>query len=227
MDAQSPSTAPSPVEIHMARASSVIMHRIPPERSDDFLEWQRGVTLAAQDFPGYRSTVIYPPVESGSQEWVTVVEFDSQESLRNWLDSTVREEWVSRLPREIADFRLKTLLNGFGPWFGSLVQGADEALPPSWKMFLTVLLGLYPTVMLLTLWVGPYTSPLGLSLSMLIGNALSVAILQWAVVPALTALLAPWLGAPGSKSQWLAAGGAVFILLLLGGIAALFHAFMG
>jgi antibiotic biosynthesis monooxygenase (ABM) superfamily enzyme len=56
--------------------------------------------------------------------------------------------------------------------------------------------------MILTILVGPYTAALGLALSMLIGNALSVCILQWLVMPILTRLLAPWLNAtaPGPKS---------------------------
>jgi antibiotic biosynthesis monooxygenase (ABM) superfamily enzyme len=50
-------------------------------------------------------------------------------------------------------------------------------------MALTVLLGLYPTVMLLTLTVGRATRPFRLAAAVLIGNALSVSILQDAVTP--------------------------------------------
>jgi uncharacterized protein len=94
-------------------------------------------------------------------------------------------------------------------------------------MALTVLLGLYPTVMLLTVGIAPHTSPLGLALSMLIGNALSVSILQWAVMPALNAILAPWLHAPADRGKTLSVGGPLLVLLLLGGLVVLFRQITG
>jgi len=98
---------------------------------------------------------------------------------------------------------------------------------PSWKMALTVLLGLYPTVMVLTLFPGPYTEPLGLALAMLIGNALSVSILQWAVMPVLNSLLAPWLRANSEQRRAYSVGGLFLILFFLAGFALLFRQVTG
>ena len=94
-------------------------------------------------------------------------------------------------------------------------------------MALTVLLGLYPTVMALTLFPGPYIEPLGLAVAMLIGNALSVSILQWAVMPALNSLLTPWLKANAEKQRALSVGGLFLILVLLTGLALLFRQVTG
>ena len=51
----------SPLELHTALASSVIVHEVPQKSEPDFLEWQRGITRAAEAAPGYRRTEIYPP----------------------------------------------------------------------------------------------------------------------------------------------------------------------
>ena len=88
---------------------------------------------------------------------------------------------------------------------------------------LTVLLALFPTVMLLTIFVGPLTSPLGLAASMLIGNAMSISILQWVVMPRLTRGLDPWLR--GDISAWRATP--VLILLTLAVLTALFRQVTG
>jgi len=72
-------------------------------------------------------------------------------------------EWTAKLPAEIADFRLKTPPGGFGPWFAGLVD--DGVPPPRWKMAVTVLFGLYPTVMLLTLFLAPHTQRFGFGCS--------------------------------------------------------------
>ncbi len=94
-------------------------------------------------------------------------------------------------------------------------------------MALTVLLGLYPTVMVLTLFPGPYIEPLGLAFAMLIGNALSVSILQWAVMPALNSVLAPWLKANSEQQRVFSVGALFLILVLLTGMALLFRQVTG
>ncbi len=209
------------MEVRVCRASAVVVQRIPPAAADWFLQWQRGVTAAAETFPGYRGTDVYPPADGQGDEWVVLIHFDDDASLRRWLGSPVRAEWVGRLQAKVGAFEMKVLQGGFGFWFAGLVRGTD-AVPPSWKMVLTVLLGLYPTVMLLTVFVGPYTSRLGLAVSMLIGNALSVSILQWVVMPSLTRLLGPWLRAkPGSKGMSII--GLVLLLLVLAAMTALFR----
>src|SRR5205807_5818943 len=145
----------------------------------------------AERFAGYRGTDVYPPADGRDDASVVVLHFDDEKALGQWLDSPARAEWVQKLRARVGDFELQKLPGGFGPWFAGLRRGPDA--PPGWKMVLTVLLGLYPTVVLLSFFPGQYTAPLGLAVSLLIGNALSVSLLQWAVMPPLTALLAPWL----------------------------------
>jgi antibiotic biosynthesis monooxygenase (ABM) superfamily enzyme len=186
------------LEVRDARASSVIVHRVPPESTDAFLDWEAGITEAAKAFPGYRGTDLYPPAADGPGDWVVIVHFDADEGLRRWIESPVRAEWEAKLPGGLGDFRLRTLPAGFGPWFAAQLD-QPGAPPASWKIALTVLLGLYPTVMLLGFAIGPSLAPLGKAGSMLVGNLLSVTILQWAVMPVLQRVLRPWLN-PGAES---------------------------
>ena len=147
--------------------------------------------------------------------------------MQRWLGSPVRAEWIKKLRDEIGDFQFKTLPSGFGAWFAGLETGPEGEPPPSWKMAMTVLLGLYPTVMLLALLVGRYLSPLGMAVSMLISNTLSVAITQWVVIPPLMNALGPWLRANTPDKRALSIGGLVLIWLLLGGLAVLFRVVAG
>ena len=82
-------------------------------------------------------------------------------------------------------------------------------------MALTVLLGLYPTVMLLTLAIGPSLAPLGMAGSMLMSNVLSVSILQWAVMPMLQRILGPWLTAGAESGRIRPVVWLVLILIVL------------
>jgi antibiotic biosynthesis monooxygenase (ABM) superfamily enzyme len=214
---------PAPhLEIRDARASSVIVHRVPSGSTDAFLAWEAGISEAAKAFPGYRGTEIYPPAVDGAGDWVVIVHFCDAEDLGRWIESPVRAEWAAKLPGTLGDFRLKTLPCGFGPWFAAQLDHPGGQ-PAPWKMALTVLLGLYPTVMLLTLALGPLLAPLGMAGSMLVGNVLSVSILQWGVMLPLQRILRPWLavGADTGRSRpalWL-----VLILIVLAGQVILFR----
>ncbi len=226
MESAVPNPARPNLQVHAARASTVITQHVPPGESEAFLEWQRGLSAAAAEAPGYQTTEIYPP--SGGQEpWVIVLHFDDPKTLRGWLDSPRRAEWLAKTPRECRDFRLKTISSGFGAWFAGTVEGPDVPLPPKWKMALTILFTLYPTVMLLSIFVGPHLTPLGLAASVLVSNVLSVSILQWVVQPALDPVLGPWLRANEGRQRAYSLGGLAVLVLLLGGMAMIFRLVAG
>jgi antibiotic biosynthesis monooxygenase (ABM) superfamily enzyme len=226
MEPAAPNPAHLPLEVHASRASSVITQVIPPGATDAFLEWQRGISTAAAEAPGYQTTEIYPPSAAG-EPWVVILHFNDQKTLKDWLDSPKRAEWVAKIPYEIRNFRLQTLPSGFGAWFAGALGGPPVPLPPTWKMALTILLTLYPTVMLLAIFVGPYINPLGLAVSMLISNILSIALLQWLVQPALDPVLGSWLRANEPRQRGFSLGGLAVLLLLLGGMALVFHLVVG
>ena len=211
------------MELRSSGASAVIVQQIQPGDAAWFLEWQRGIAAAAENFPGYKGTDVFPPTESHQKEWVVVIHFEDDKALREWLSSPIRAQWVNKLPAQAGEFERKALPGGFGPWFAGLARQRDAVPPPSWKVALTVLLGLYPTVMLLTLFPGPYLNPLGFAVAMLIGNALSIAILQWAVMPVLTTVLDRWLKANEAKQRVVSIGGLLAIICLLGILVILFR----
>ncbi len=214
------------MEVNVSRASAVIVQRVPAEAEEWFLEWQGNVINAAKEFRGYRGTEVFPPKEGHNGQWVSLIHFEDDKALNEWLESPVRNEWLEKLRTKIGNFEIKKLTGGFGPWFA---EGVSEktAGPAAWKMVMSVVLGLFPTVMLLTIFVGPITSPLGLAVSMLIGNAMSVSILQWIVMPVLTRLLGPWLNAPDTRNKAITYGTPLIVLLALAILALLFRQVTG
>ena len=97
MNPSSPDATGPRLQVLGERASSVIVHRPPPDRVEQFLELQRQITEAAKAFPGYQGTDVYPPMDRQQVEWVVVIHFDRPEHLQGWLDSPVRAEWVAKL----------------------------------------------------------------------------------------------------------------------------------
>ena len=174
-----------------SRVTAVVVQSVPSERSDEFLEWQRGITRDASHFPGYKYTEVYQPAAGGKDEWVTVVHFESNPLLEAWIKSSGRKKWVDDFKKRFGDFTLKRV-GGFDAWFSD-VDGDNEKIP-DWKMVIIVVAALYPTVMVLTYWLlTPYIKFLPFPWQMLIGNVVSVAFLQWVAMPLLTRRLSFWL----------------------------------
>ncbi len=214
------------MEVHASKASAVVVQRVPPAEAEWFLDWQRGITTAAEGFPGYRATDVYPPDDARREEWVIVLHFVDNQSLQDWLSSPERDEWIKKLGARAGTFQLQMLRGGFGAWFVGL-HNEGKGVPPGWKMVLTVVLALFPTVMLLSMFVRPLTTPLGLAFSLLLSNFLSVSILQWGIMPRLARILSPWLDAPQSAGQFRSLGGAAVILAVLIIIAFAFRTVTG
>jgi uncharacterized protein len=222
----SPSETPvPPIQVHGPQSSSVIVHRVAPGSDQVFLEWQRGITRAAEGFPGYQATEVYSPTADRPREWVIIIHFDNAKNLQDWLDSPQRAEWTAKLPREIREFRLRTLPSGFSAWFADPAD--DGKSLPHWKVFLMVLVGLYPTVMLLTLVLAPHTQRFGLAVALLIANVASCAFLEWLGSPVIRFLIGPWLRARGKEGRVRNLVGTALIIGCLFAMAVLFYFITG
>jgi antibiotic biosynthesis monooxygenase (ABM) superfamily enzyme len=220
-----PPEVPHPsVKIREMRASSVIVQAVPADHVEAFVAWQHGIAGEAAGFPGYQSTELYPPVEEGDP-WVIVIHFGDHEKLEAWLVSPLRADWVARLPTEVQGFRVETMPAGFGSWVAGLTERGVRV--PHWKSFLLVLVGLYPTVMVLSIVVSPQTERLGFALQVLVGNIASVAFLEWVGMPALNRALGPWLRASGRDGRIVALVGLVLVVVGLVAMALLFRFAVG
>ncbi|MEU8681802.1 antibiotic biosynthesis monooxygenase [Streptomyces sp. NPDC048611] len=172
----------------------VVTHRVHPDHVDAFLAWQRHMTEQESTFEGFRGTELFRPVEGLQDEWTTLYRFDSAEHLDAWLTSGRRRE-VLKEGAKFHDFRMRTIDNSFGSWFAFEENGRQAPPPSETKTSVAVWVGLYPTVVLLTLALSPAHLPLWLNL--LIGNLLSSFIMSFLTMPFyVNPLLKRWLRPP-------------------------------
>ena len=204
---------------HQSQISAVVVQTVAPEKSDEFLQWQRGITRDASLFPGYKYTEVYQSAPGAGAEWVTVAHFESNALLEDWLKSPVRLKWVDEYKKRFGDFTLKRV-GGFEAWFQGVECGGEKI--PDWKMVITVVAALYPTVMLLTHALNPLLKSLPFSAQMLIGNIASVSFLQWIAMPLLTRRLSFWLRPTKTTGLGITLGGLAGILACLALILWLF-----
>ena len=169
----------------------VVSHRVGQGQVAEFLAWQDRLRLAESEFEGFRGSEIFRPVEGVQDEWTALYRYSSAEDLDKWMVSATRQELLAE-GRKFHDFNLRTVDNSFGSWFAFDDHG-NEAPPPSdFKTSVAVWVGLYPTVVFLTLAVSPLRMPLWLGL--LIGNLLSSFAMSYLTMPFyVNPLLRRWL----------------------------------
>ncbi|MGW2201984.1 antibiotic biosynthesis monooxygenase [Streptomyces sp. NPDC001774] len=186
----------------------VVTHRVAPHQIDDFLDWQRRMSQEESRFEGFRGTELFRPIEGVQDEWTTLYRYDNAEHLDAWLTSRKRRVMLAE-GAKFDDFKLRTIDNSFGSWFAFEENGREAPPPSETKTAIAVWVGLYPTVVLLTLALSPLRWPLWLGL--LVGNLLSSFIMSFFTMPYyVNPLLRRWLrpapGEPRAKTNRIGLG---------------------
>lgn len=187
----------------------VIPHVVRPGHEHGFLDVEHEIMAEESKAEGFRGVELLKPVPGVHDEWTALVRFDSLQHANMWIESRQRAGLTARLEPHVVEYEVRKVGSSFGSWF-SFNMTAGKA-SPNWKQAMTVLLMLYPIVMIETLFLSP-ALPTPLYLTIFIGNALSVAALTWVLMPLATRVLNFWLvpWAHRHTTAW----GSLLVLLL-------------
>ena len=190
-------------------ASTVITTRVKPGSDAWFAEWQGRMGAAQQQFPGYVGQRVQAPVPGVNADWVAIIAFDSPDDLRRWEDSPERKALVAESTPYVQRYDVRPADSAFESWFAKDESGGKP--PPAWKLSAIVLLVLYPIVMLEVFTLNHIVKALGMepALGIFIGNAVSVAITGFLLIPWASSLLNWWLVPPETQAvrrTWIGAG---------------------
>ena len=156
----------------------------------DFQALQERLDAAAKRFDGYLGQeLVFEDSENGIH-CTARIQFRSLEECLEWLDSRIRRQLLNEAEASMGyQYRSGIDSKSFEQWISS--KSAKNV--PTWKINLLVWLALYPSVMLLSIASQSTLGKLPLPLNMLIGNAITVAVTGWYLVPWLSRIYQPWL----------------------------------
>lgn len=175
-----------------------ITRRVRPEDEQLMQAWVEAGTSLAQRFPGFLGTGWLRP-GPGSRDWHMLYRFDSRASLLLWEESRERTMWL-RSAQDLVQHTRVEHRTGIEGWFDEPQQRpADELAepvppaPPRWKQAVTIWLAFFPTNLLFTWVLMPFTRDWPLVLRVLFMTVLLTPVMTYLVLPQVTRLLHPWL----------------------------------
>ncbi|AFM15240.1 hypothetical protein Mycch_0420 [Mycolicibacterium chubuense NBB4] len=188
-------------------------HAVTVGGEEEFLRMQVRLARAAAGQPGYEGTIVLPADPRG--ESLSLVRFRTERQLEAWMRSAARTEALSGLRATLRkDF---SAVSNTTP-FATTVRTEDgrTVMTPNWKSAMLVLLVLYPTVMLLSRFLGPVLDGLGAGpwLGLWVSQIVSVTAMQWWLMPAASRPFRRWLDPIDGSGARISAGGAVVIVVL-------------
>lgn len=194
----------------------VFVHSVVQGREEEFEAAQVELTAVSSTFPGYEGTVVLPADLAG--EWVSMLRFRTAHQLSSWMSSKERIEALPELRSNLTkDFAIATNTTPFGTTVRT--EDGQTAMTPNWKVAMMVLLVLYPTVMLLSRFVGPLIDKAGAQpwLALWLSQVCSVTLMTWWLSPWAAIPFRRWLD-PVDGRGWrigLLGAGAVVVLYAL------------
>lgn len=170
--------------------TEVIITEVQPENEKTYREWSAKIHQIEAKFQGFRGVYVQSPNQSQGRHWVTLLQFDTPQNLDRWLESPERQELLKKSSSLISNLESHRVASPYGGWFYS---PKHTEVPSVWKQTMLILLALFPIVILEMKYLNPVTQGLNPSLSTFIGNAISVSLLAFPVMPIVIYLLSWWL----------------------------------
>ena len=180
-------------------ATQIFVTEVSPDRESAYREWIAKIHQVEAKFPGFRGVYVQSPSQSQGKNWITLLQFDTPENLDRWLSSSEREEVLRESKPLISSLESHRVISPYAGWFSSIAK--DGELPSVWKQTMIVLLVLFPIVMLELKFLPLLIGNLNPSLATFIGNAISVTLLAWPMVPIAIWFLGWWLSPKGESRQ--------------------------
>lgn len=198
-------TGKAAVEYYLQQsATEVIITRIKPGKETAYRAFADKIQRAQQTFPGYIGSFVQPPHQNETG-WTTVLRFNAVRDLERWLSSPERKSLLEEAEELIEGFEAQRVDTSFPGW---VPADPSTGRPPNvWKTACLVLLVLFPVIMLELRFLNPILKAAGFApaLGTFTGNAISVALTTWPLMPLAIRGFHPWLFPEGQSPRVVAA----------------------
>ena len=175
-------------KIESGQVTVVVTWHVRHGHEQEFDAWFREVSAAALRFPGHLGLNVVHH-DARESEYVIVFRFDTDEHLKDWMNSDVRREFLAKAEQFREEQPTYHVERGLEYWF----ETNDTKSPARWKMAIITVLGVWPVSILVTNALTPLIGGLPPVLQALVVSVGIVCMLTWVVMPLLVKLFSPLL----------------------------------
>jgi uncharacterized protein len=165
---------------------------VPPGRAADVDSGVRELLATGPAAPGYLGSVVLHGGDAAAPELYVVLRFADVEAWRSWRTG---DDVVGRLA-DLAGMTgtepTRQHAEGIAGWF-DLPGTSTATAPPKWKMAITTWCTIFPLLLLANLALSPVSRHLPWVAGLALGTLVTVPIMTWLAMPAVTRLLRSWL----------------------------------
>ena len=191
----------------------VLTRRVHPGREEAYEAWLQRIAAAERGADGFLSREDIPPLPDGQDWYTSIIRFESAAKLDAWMATSTCRELIAEvepLSRDVAKSRIEA---GFDGWFPASEEAA-KAGPPAWKMTMSVVLALYPSIFLIS-WLFTSKVHWAFPVKLLVSNLIAVSCVSWISMPLVRRLLGRWLAPTAAVSTTVNVGGTIGITVAL------------
>ncbi|MEU6186844.1 antibiotic biosynthesis monooxygenase [Nocardia sp. NPDC047038] len=190
----------------------VFRHSVARDKEFEFEATEAQLVAASSRFAGFEGAALFP---ADGGRWFSVLRFRTQRQLTEWLSS---DERAAALPELRSKLTEDFTVDAHTTPFGSTVRTVDgeTRMTPTWKTAMLVLLVLYPTVMVLSRFLGPVLDRLGAQpwLALWLSQIVSVGVMSYFLSPAVARRFRRWLDPVDGANPRISIVGAAVVVVL-------------
>lgn len=169
-----------------------VIQRVKPGCEMLYRIWSREINTACSQWPGFVDLEVFEPAP-GDNGFVIMIRFQTDAEGQAWQNSKTCSDLLKAAEPFMESVSMHEPSRVFGGWFNSGPPGSGR--PELWRDALVVLFVLYPTVMLISLYISPHI-PVPFAANIFIGNIISIFLMSWFIMPKVTGWLRFWLSPP-------------------------------
>lgn len=172
--------------------STIVSRTVPAAKVAQFELLLHEVITAAHNSEGHLGVDVLRPEGGGTYQ--IVFRYAGHAEHQAWMDSEPRQRLVAKVDELLDDSTSASVrtVDGWEGWF--VTPGYAPPTPPKrWKMAVITLAALYPIVLGLSSALRPLVGGWPLPVALLLSLGLTIPLMTWVVMPALTTRLGSWL----------------------------------
>lgn len=206
----------------MSQVAIVTTRRVDRDRVADYRMWSEKVRACLQRAPGFISAEQLPAIPGQQDFWTQIIRFSDKDHSARWVHSAELAALIKEIEPYTENAEVSAVRIGDNDWLNfGLSTKAGPGAPAKWKQLIAGVMVLYPTVVVVSQLFERFVT-LSFAVSVLLTNAIAMALVMMVFLPQLSRVLHGWLLPAEPLPVWKTMGVAVLLLAVTGVCLVLF-----